>query len=480
MDIIRRRLFDRSELVIAIAIILGALGIGVAVGQDRIVLFLVLLGGLGVTAVVYQRPAIGAALILALAPLEGTLMIRGHSFVKLVTVLCVLVLLVRNGFSHRGIKVDLTSLLILPFILWAFTTILWTPDQSNTISKWISFALQSTLYIILLNSIQSRDDLKLALWGHVLGGLVLAIILTNTQVTHNFLRKDSVAGLGVNLVARIVALNVLLSMLLFQLETRTLARAILLISIILSIIGTVVSLSRGAWFAVALSLAALAIVYLLHGRLNIKPANFLWLLVIGMVSYYALNTYLFSEHGVSKMVTRFEDGVTFKDNAGGRFDIWLVGWNMFSDAPLWGHGFESFSYNFVTYAEDSRLRGIFHQQDKAPHNSLIGIVAQLGLIGFYLFLAVLISVFRKVWLLWREKQASIPALAWVSALIVFLMVANSVDYAVDRKYLWYVLGIITLISAYWRDDQVREFLGIKQSEHIPSDRRGKDFSMATH
>ena len=452
-----RRLSDKSEIVIALVVILGtALGIGTAAALylDLFIVFLVLISGVGVTAVIYQRPAFGAALILALAPLEGVLMVGGHSFVKLVTVLCVAVLLIRNGLTDRGFKINLTILIMLPFLIWTFASILWSPEQRSSLSQWISFVLVCTLYFILLNTIQSEKDLKLGLWGHVLGGLVLAIIMINSQVTSNFLRKDGIAGLGVNLVARIVALNVLLSLFLFRLEKGIVARAILLISIILSIIGAVISLSRGAWFAVALSLTALAIVYLIHGR--IKPANLLGLFLIGIITFYALNNYFFTEHGASKFETRFEEGVSFEDNAGGRFDIWLVGWKMFADAPLWGHGFESFSYNFMTYADNSHMGGIHHREDKSPHNSFVGIITQLGLIGFLLFMAVLFSVFRIIWQLWRQKQVNVPALAAVSALIVFILIANSVDYSVDRKYLWYSLCIITLIAEYWKNDQVTE------------------------
>lgn len=451
------------EFVAALTILLIMLGVGIASDQGSIVLFLGLIGGLGVMILIFQRPAIGAGIILALAPLEGALMVSGHSFIKLITILCVVLLFVRIGATRQGIKVDLTTMLVLLFVFWSFTTILWSPDQEGSLSKWVSFAFLSSLYIILLNFVQSREDLKLALWGHILGGFILAIILINDLATSDFLRKGEVAGLGINLAARLVGLNVLLSLLLYQLETRTLLRAILLGTLVISIIGTVVSLSRGAWFGVVLSTAALVIVYAINGRLQIKPARLLWLLVAGFASFYFLNTFIFNEHGISKLTTRYQDGITFSDNAGGRFDIWIVGRNMFADAPLWGHGFESFANKFSTYAESGAVGGLAFREDKSPHNSFIGVSAQLGLIGFGLFIAVLASVFQKAWSLYSEKQVNIPALAWVSSLIVFLIIANSVDYAIDRKYLWYILGLITLIGNYLKDDQATKLPSLKQA-----------------
>ena len=73
---------------------------------------------------------------------------------------------------------------------------------------------------------------------------------------------------------------------------------------------------------------------------------------------------------------------------------------------------------------------------------------QFGVVGFTLFLAVAFSAFRKTWAIWRSGPRNNATLAWVAALAVFLVAANFVDYAIDRKYLWYVLGLITLIALY--------------------------------
>lgn len=455
MRLSTRRMSRTSVTMIALAVIFGELTLAYVVTQGHIFSILVLLGGLVAIVAVYQRPAIGAALILALAPLEGVLQFRGHSLAKFVTVLCIMVFLAQIVIAQRDIKFDLTILFIVPFVLWTLISIVWSPNQL-TLSKWVSFALQISLYFILINLVQSEDDLNLALWGHILGGIVLAILLTNSVVSQNFLRKGTIAGLGVNLVARMIALNLLLSLFLYQSEHRQFGRAILLVSMILSIIGVVVSLSRGAWVAVVLSIVTMVMVYAINRRLQVKLANIVWLFAIGLVSFYTLDTFLLSEHGAEKLTTRFQSGITLEDNAGGRFDIWIVGWNMFLDSPLLGHGFESFADRFLIYAERGNLSAFGHQESKTAHNSFVGIIAQFGLIGISLFLAVLASVFDKVRSLSRSRPPNVPALASVSALIVFLLIANFVDYAVARKYLWYVLGIITLLAEYRTDDQAME------------------------
>lgn len=453
MRISMHHVSEKPDLFLLPAIILIELCIALVVIQGHSTLILLLLGGLTATILMYRRPAMGAALILAFAPLEGAVQLRGHSLAKLITVLCIGLFLMRVFFDRRDIKIDLTAVLLLPFVLWTFTSLVWSPDQS-AVTKWISFALQVSLYFVLINLVQSEADLNLVIWGFILGGTVLAVMLTNSVVSQNFLRKGAVAGLGVNLVARLIALNFILSFLMYQIEHRFIGKAILIVSMILSILGLVVSLSRGAWVASTLSIIAVVAVYAINGRLRVKPATLFWLLITGFVSFYILNRFLLSDHGLVKLTTRFQDGISLNDNAGGRFDIWLVGWNMFADSPFWGHGFESFSSKFLLYAEQGNLGAFAHQESKTAHNSFVGVGAQFGFIGLGLFLAVLISAFYKVRQVMRDGQPNVSAQAAIAALAVFLVIANCVDYAVDRKYLWFVLALIALMARYRSDTRM--------------------------
>lgn len=448
------RLSNRFEIVSALVVAALAVAVGAAVGREQISLVLLIVGGGAGLIAILKHPAFGAALILLLAPLEGAIMFQGHSAVKLATILCAAILVTQVTITRREIEFDRTTWLTVALVGWAFTTILWSPDQASSLSNWFSFALQSFLYFLLLNLILSKPDLKLALWGHVLGGLALSIIVTNTIVAREFLRKEDVAGMGLNLAARIIGLNLLLSILLYQLETRRLARVVLLISTILAGVGVVVALSRGTWYGVVVSLSVLGLISVLKGKFRFHFGQLLLWSLGGFVLFYVLNTFLLDEHGLWKLTYRFQSALTLSDAAGHRFDIWRVGWAMFSDAPLWGHGFDSFAHKFPYYLARSGLSDIFYSwETKQPHNAFVFITADLGLIGLFLFLAVLVSVFRKVWGLLHEDQANTSALAWGMALFAFLIIASTVDSAVDRKYLWYTLSLITLMIRYWGNGQ---------------------------
>ena len=456
-----RRRNRRPEIAIALVVILLTAVAGLAIGGGHMVLVWLILGAAGAAIgfyVIFKRPALGAALVLGLAPLEGAIAFQGQSAVKLATIFCAGILAIQVIVNHRKIIFDRTAGLAIALIGWALITILWSPVQMSSLTDWISFALQSFLYFMLINFVNSKEDLNLALWGHVLGGLVLSVSVTDFMVTRDFLRNEDILGLGLNLASRLIGINLLFALLLYQLESRRVARAfvlllariVLLISILGAGIGVVVALSRGTWLGVAVSLSILSVVFFLKSNPRISIGQLVMWSLGGFVLFYILNTYVLDQHGIWKLTERFQSGVELTDSGGGRFEIWQVGWKMFQDAPIWGHGFGSFGYEFTQYLDRSGMASSFLAGEvKHAHNTYVLIGSELGLVGIALFVAILANSLVKILRLLSDKQANMSAFAWGLALFAFLMIATNVDIAVLRKYFWYNLGLITLLARYW-------------------------------
>lgn len=387
---------------------------------------------------IFRRPAIGAAIILALVNFERVLIFNGISLVKLMSIVCVGILIARMFVARKGIRLDLTTWLIALFLAWIAITSFWSANQSGILSELVSLILQSLMYLLMINLVGSKDDLKLALWGYVIGGTVLAVILSNTMINLNFLRSTEmeIAGLGINLAARMVGLNLLFAILLTQLEEGLLAKFCLIGVAILSGIGSLLALSRGNWYALAVSAVVLVIIMGVKNRLQFTIKQFAVLVVVGYVAFYSARTFLFSEYGLSKLQERFVSALTFSDGASGRFDIWRTVWDPFSEKPLFGHGFNSF-------------KELNEWKHTGAHNAFVLIAVEDGLIGLFFFLLIFGSVFIKLWNALMEKHASPIALGWGMALLVFLGTVSLVDTAVNRKYLWFVLSLITLIVHYF-------------------------------
>lgn len=423
----------------------------VIVSQRQVVPVLLLAVGLGVLFAVFWRPAFGAALILALIPLEGALMVSGRSLALVAALLCFVVLTVRTALTHEGIEMDRTVFFALVFVVWGFVTMLWSSDLKTSISTWESLALQSLLYFLLVALVRSNTDLRLALWGHIVGGSVLALLLAQTFISRNFIRHGDVSTMGSNLAARIVGFNLLLSVFLFCLEKGRLARILCVLSASLAGISVVISQSRGTWYGVVLALLVMMAVSARHQRRRVLlPTIIMWVMLI-FVSAYVLNTFILTQHGTAKLSQRFYSALTFSDNASNRFGIWLVGWHMFLDSPLGGHGIGTFASEFPHFLVHSGVAGIpASWQSKQPHNAFVMVATELGSIGLLLLLTVLGSVFKRLRELAKREPGEAFTLAWASALSMYLLIATLVDSAVDRRFFWYVLALITLLVRFIR------------------------------
>jgi len=256
--------------------------------------------------------------------------------------------------------------------------------------------------------------------------------------------------LGLNLSARMVGLNLLLSVLLLQLEKRSLPRLLLLGVALLSGVSSVLALSRGNWYALVVS--ALAMVFVLSMKRGIVSTVRQGLMIgaVGAVALFAATKFILTDYGLEKLGERFESAYTFSDGASGRFDIWRTVMDPFREKPLTGHGFNSFK----------RLNDWKHT---AAHNAFVFLAVEDGLVGVLLFVLVLASVFLTLVEHLRRRDANHLALGWGVALFVFLLTVSAVDTSVDRKYLWFVFGIISLL--------VQHYGTVEQPQELPA-RRG--------
>lgn len=396
------------------------------------------LAGLGASVAIFRRPALGAALILSVVNFEGSLEVAGVSVVKLLSILCGAILLLRVVLTDTVINVDRTTWLIALFLSWVGMTVFWSPDTVGFSSELTSLVLQALMYVLIINLVRSKEDLKLALWGYVIGGTILAVILGETMIVGNFRRSTDmeVAGLGLNLAARMVGLNLLLALTLSHFDRRSFPRLVLIGAAVISGVSSVLALSRGNWYALTVSIGALVFVLSFKKGIISSLKQGLLVVTVGSVALYSASTFLFSDYGLAKLEQRFESAYTFSDRASGRFDIWQTVLVPFLERPLVGHGFNSF-------------RRVNEWGHEGAHNSFVLIAVEDGLIGVVLFLLILGSIFYALWSTLSEEESDTVALAWGVALFVFLTAVSAVDSSVNRKYLWFVLGLISLLVHYY-------------------------------
>ncbi len=99
-----------------------------------------------------------------------------------------------------------------------------------------------------------------------------------------------------------------------------------------------------------------------------------------------------------------------------------VAWLMVLDRPLWGCGFGQYLPEHDNYLADRSTELVLEKsRPYAPHNLLLGIVTEAGLVGLGLFLALLTLWAFDAWLLWRCAEAPL----WVRQQGLFFLAVLS-------------------------------------------------------
>ena len=114
---------------------------------------------------------------------------------------------------------------------------------------------------------------------------------------------------------------------------------------------------------------------------------------------------------------------------GSRIALWEGAVDIFSDHPMLGAGLGSFR-------RASELEG---GVGNVAHSLFFQTLAELGMVGVVIWIAILLATFRSVWLM-RKTPACLP---WLAVLAAWGVGALTID-ALNLKITWFVLAMVAL------------------------------------
>lgn len=160
--------------------------------------------------------------------------------------------------------------------------------------------------------------------------------------------------------------------------SRPVARALLILSIALMLVGLVKTGSRGGF----LGLIIIMLFMLLRGSRQARKYA-LVAIAASVILFAAAAPSAYWER--IKTIYNYENDYNMKEK-GGRLMIWQTGLQMIAQRPITGVGIACFSIAHV------RLAG--QKLEMAPHNSFIQVAAELGIVGLFLFTAIIFISLR--------------------------------------------------------------------------------------
>lgn len=223
-------------------------------------------------------------------------------------------------------------------------------------------------------------------------------------------------------------------------------------SIAVLIIGLVSSYSRSAFLSLGLTLLIITIYLKKVPQLSIL--SLIGLVIILSVQPLRSSFLLYGERILELL------GGAIDTSSNIRLMLGSAAIGMFMDSNMIGVGFGAFSENFISYFSTQESVGVVE-----PHNVFYTIFAELGLIGFLIFILILVKIFadgvqviNNVDL--KTKPLAITLLASFSCYIIFYQFYGGALY---DAFIYLIIGIILMLKV-----NIKEFKGLDSTREISS------------
>lgn len=354
-----------------------------------------------------------------------------------------------NARDERDLFADHSQLawLLIAFFAWAVLTLLWAEQTGLGLTALSRYAPNLLLLPIAYMAVRQQRDLKLVLAAIVFGAVIAAAYgivqpptsaIENTRATGtigdpNELAAALLAGLAIGAgfaVARGSSLALRLGGLL---------------AVPLCAAGIFLSASRGGLIALGVTLVAATVA---AGRWRAAVTALCAALAAGGVLYF---TQLAALPARERLLTA--------NGGSGRSDLWKVGLRVVRAHPVGGVGVGNSEHAAVNYVLQPGVIHysalIFSSEPFPVHNTYLQVLAEMGVPGLLLFLAVIVvclgCALRAARFAAQRQDVTMEALArGVFLALVGMAVANffiSVQY---DKLLWLLLGLCPAMLAIAR------------------------------
>lgn len=449
LDVGRKRSLPRlgrDGLVRASAVVAVAAFFGLIAGLDPI-LALGLIVGLGVLALLLTNLTAGLMVFTVVAFLESLPSVSGApSIAKIVGLFLVLGWAGAVAFSRSdGSSLDFAARfpalvwVLALFLTWVLVSLLWAEDVGVARQTFFRYALNLVLFPIVFAAIREPRHVSWLYTVFIAGGLLGGFVGLQT-VQSSDIPDERLSGAGLNpneLGALLAVAAVLATCLAVSRSSSAGARLIALAAALLSTLLVIMTESRGAMLGLT---AAVLVTPFAAGRGRRAAA-----VAVALAAALSVAVWV-----TTAAPAQTRERLTQPTSSGsGRVDLWTVGLRMVKDEPITGVGAGNFPVSSVHYllqpgaiARDEFI--VDHP--KVTHNIYLQVLAELGVIGLALFLALigtcLACVLRAARTFRRQGAATMELLSrGLFIALVALLVADFFSSALYSKQLYLLLAM---------------------------------------
>jgi O-antigen ligase len=369
-------------------------------------------------------------LFIATIPAEGLVMFSGFGTIsRTVGFLAIGAWLASLLITRDARALHSFHLASIVFLLWNGLSYFWSVDPERTLFRLQTYVQLFILLILLWNLYRTPSAIQAGLQAYILGAFFsISDIVSNfiSNRTISFVlsyERYSATGFNANDIAVVLALGLPISWRLIKAgqdgaNTNRFLKLANYAYIPAALLTVMLTGSRTGGL-----ISLVAFLYVL-GNLSGLKLSYRILILLGLIgSFY----FIWSLVPTSTLDRILGVGTEIAAGDFGRREIiWRDAVAVFWQHPLFGIG----SSAYQAFGE-------------SIHNTFLGILVELGVVGFLWFAVILIILARNVWRLPRSERAF-----WLIILLVWAMGVFTLNW-VYRKPTWFFLAFIISSSVIW-------------------------------
>lgn len=336
----------------------------------------------------------------------------------------------RNSIKWNLSTVEMISLI---FIIWVIIS---HPEASilGATRSWALTFLQLWLLLWMARQfIQTKTEhhammIILAL-GIIISGIVAILQVGSLSALSIENRAEGLSG-GANTAARYFLYGIII---LFYLQGENKKKRIKWLIQIGCIILLTVALFLTESRSVLLLLLFFAFLQIIH-LLSKKQNSTILIILVMAIIFLLINQTKISTLKLGNIVTSIVNG---SDTVGYRYTLWNAGIKMALDHPLAGVGIGKFGQTLPHYWPiDKTILA------NTAHNTYIEVLAETGIIGFTIFISLLVVTILKYVKIIKKSDKPFPEIygTWLILLVVLLIGSLTKADLID-KFFWFLLGL---------------------------------------
>jgi O-antigen ligase len=360
-----------------------------------------------------------------------------------------------NFFAdHQGL-----TALILGFLMWATLGLIWAMSSGTVITSLTRYVPNFLIFFVLYAAVRDRRDARVLIAVYVLGSAIAAgaAIVLPTKTFDGVPRAGGFFGDPNDLAAVLVSGLALAAAMTRWKSAPRIVRLGAAIAAAMCLLGILLSVSRGGLVALGFTLVAGAI---FAGRWRPYLVLVTAVVVVVVVGYF-----------VALAPSSARDRLSASSgNSSGRTTIWKVGWREVQHHPITGVGAGNFSIAGTQYLNEPGAlidfapdgQGLFIDRTTVAHNTYLETLAEDGIPGFLLFMAIVVCSLdcsrraAKRFRANRDEEMELVSYGLLCGTIGYLSASFFLTEIFSKQlYLLLALGPVLLLTAGLRGASAR-------------------------